>query len=195
MARRATSLGPKPSLFVIIFVFLFWVLFFLEGLRVRSGGPKGALNPPYVFVFSFRGGGGLSFLCLHLIEKLFPHKKGMFVYFSVSPLFLLSLFSSSFFHFLFLCLSLVLFLPSLFSFLFALFCFLGFLLLFLSLVSLLLLHEKNNIKIWNLKVFLSSILAISFFFFWGGGGGSFSFKSLFLNFVFFLLLSFVFVQH
>ena len=39
MARRATSLGPKPSLFVFCFVFvLFFFLFFvvfLEGLRVR----------------------------------------------------------------------------------------------------------------------------------------------------------------
>ena len=32
MARRATSLGPKPSLFVIFVLFLF---VFLEGLRVR----------------------------------------------------------------------------------------------------------------------------------------------------------------
>ena len=50
MARRATSLGPKPSLFIcyfflffLFFFFFFFVLFFLvfvclfflEGLRVR----------------------------------------------------------------------------------------------------------------------------------------------------------------
>ena len=44
MARRATSLGPKPSLFFgfcFLFVVFFWLfslfvfLFFLEGLRVR----------------------------------------------------------------------------------------------------------------------------------------------------------------
>ena len=45
MAQRATSLGPKPSLFLFVFVFFvsFFVVFclfdflfvFLEGLRVR----------------------------------------------------------------------------------------------------------------------------------------------------------------
>ena len=38
MARRATSLGPKPSLFVFVVsvVFVVFVFFvFLEGLRVR----------------------------------------------------------------------------------------------------------------------------------------------------------------
>ena len=45
MALRATSLGPKPSFFVIVF-FVFWVFVFvfLEGLRVRGGGPKGHLT-------------------------------------------------------------------------------------------------------------------------------------------------------
>ena len=55
MARRATSLGPKPSLFFgfcfLLFFFLFWAtslgfldFVFLEGLRV----PK-----PSLFIFSF----------------------------------------------------------------------------------------------------------------------------------------------
>ena len=59
VARRATSLGPKPSLFylfwfcfcfslVLFYFFVFFcflfVLFFLEGLRVRWGGPKGHLT-------------------------------------------------------------------------------------------------------------------------------------------------------
>ena len=34
MARRATSLGLKPSLFVLL-LFLFFVFVFFEGLRVR----------------------------------------------------------------------------------------------------------------------------------------------------------------
>ena len=52
VARRATSLGPKPSLFVFLFLFCFFFLcFFLvffcwEGLRVRWGGPKGHLTWP-----------------------------------------------------------------------------------------------------------------------------------------------------
>ena len=49
VARRATSLGPKPSLFVYLFFLFslfFLFLFFLEGLRVRWGGPKRHLTWP-----------------------------------------------------------------------------------------------------------------------------------------------------
>ena len=44
VARRATSLGPKPSLFVFLFLFLFFCFFF--GFFVGWGGPKGHLTWP-----------------------------------------------------------------------------------------------------------------------------------------------------
>ena len=66
MARRATSLGPKPSLFVgsrFLFVFLFCFLFFFvfvpffggfKGqVRWPEGPPHFALNPLYFLVFVF----------------------------------------------------------------------------------------------------------------------------------------------
>ena len=67
MARRATSLGPKPSLFALFF-FVIWLLFFFfvfvfvfvffggfKGqVRWPEGPPHLALNPPYfLFVFLF----------------------------------------------------------------------------------------------------------------------------------------------
>ena len=74
MARRATSLGPKPSLFVICFLLLFFAFVFLfcfvfGGFKGQVRWPKGpphlALNPPYVlfFCFSFCFSWLLSFLC------------------------------------------------------------------------------------------------------------------------------------
>ena len=73
MARRATSLGPKPSLFAffvfvlflfcfcfvfVLFLFCFcfvFVLFLFGGFKGQVRWPKGpphlALNPPYLFVF------------------------------------------------------------------------------------------------------------------------------------------------
>ena len=81
VARRATSLGPKPSLFVFLFLFcfcffVFFFGFFLLGgfkgqVRWPEGPPHLALNPPYLFVvflffgcflFSFWF---LSFLCFN----------------------------------------------------------------------------------------------------------------------------------
>ena len=66
MARRATSLGPKPSLFYLfcffVFVFFcfsfcffcFFVVFF-GGFKGQVRWPKGpphlALNPPYFICF------------------------------------------------------------------------------------------------------------------------------------------------
>ena len=120
-----------------------------------------ALNPPYFL-------GGVWFLSLLLIDKktVFHPKKGIFC------LFLVFLFLSPFaffglplFHFLFLCLSVVLFfLPSFLSFFFACFLFLVFVSFFPFLSSLLLFHEKNNIKIFNCNLFFSWNI-ISFFWF------------------------------
>ena len=70
VARSATSLGPKPSLFV----------FCLFGFFFSFGPPHLALNPPYLFFvcfvfFLFF----LSFLCFSLKKKpVFPPKKGHF---------------------------------------------------------------------------------------------------------------------
>ena len=73
MARRATSLGPKPSLFVIcyllflLFLFFCFVCFFgvFKGqVRWPKGPPHLALNPPYLFIFVFFGLSLFpSFLC------------------------------------------------------------------------------------------------------------------------------------
>ena len=92
MAQRATSLGPKPSLFSFCFLgFLF-------------------------FFFAF-----LSLFFLIDKKPVFPLKKGTFcLFFSVSLCFSLAFLGLlPFLHFLFLCLSLLVFsffLPSCFSF-------------------------------------------------------------------------------
>ena len=85
MAQRATSLGPKPSLFYLFlfFLFLFFLLFFL-----------------------------FPCLCFCLKNPVFPPKKGIFVYFfCVSLCFSFALFH----FLLFLCLSLFFFLVSFLS--------------------------------------------------------------------------------
>ena len=87
MARRATSLGPKPSLFIISFL-LGWVCFLLSFLCFSL--QKNWVSPP---------------------------RKGHFCLFlSLSLCFSLAFFGLPLFQFLFLCLSLVLFfcLPCLF---------------------------------------------------------------------------------
>ena len=141
--------------FCFSFVFLFFRFFLgfffcFGGFKGQVGWPKGpphlALNPPYLFVVlsSF-------FLSLLLNDKnpVFPLEKGILFISEYLPLFLLSFFWPPPFQFLFICLSLLLFF--LFSFLsffllsFALFPFIS---------SLLLFHEKSNIKIFNYKVFL-----------------------------------------
>ena len=117
------------SVFFVLFLFCFWIVFgvgscfvfvffiFWGGFKGQVRWPKGpphlALNPPYVFVFLF------VFLSLFLIEKplFFPLKRPFWFIYQCFPLFLFSLFwTSAFFPFLFLCLSLVRF--SLLSFLF-----------------------------------------------------------------------------
>ena len=124
-----------------------------------------------------------------LIDKKFPPRKGIFC------LFLVFLFLSPFaffglplFQFLFLCLSVVLFfLPSFLSFFFAFFLFLVFVYFFPFLSSLLLFHEKNNIKIFNCNVFFPEIVSLSF-----GFLSCFLFEIPFSYLCFFLILSYVF---
>ena len=152
MAQRATSLGPKPSLFVF---FVFWVL---------------------VFFFAL-----LSLFFLIDKKPVFPPRKGHFCLFSMflflSPL---TFFGLPLFLFPFLCLSVALFfLPSFLSFFFAFFLFLVFVSFFPYLSSLLLFHEKKNMKIFNCNLFSWNI----FSFFWFPVL-LFCFKSLFLIFVF-----------
>ena len=87
MAQRATSLGPKPSLFIFFCFFCFVFVFFLC----------------------------LFLICFKIGKPCFPPKKGNFCLFiCVSLCFSLAVFGPPpFFPFLFLCLSLViLFLPS-----------------------------------------------------------------------------------
>ena len=171
--------------FVFFLYFIFYLLFFLGGFKGQVRWPEGpphlALNPPYLFfsLFLFCFFGFVlcffvsSFLSLLLIEKLvFPPKRAFFVYCWVSPFvspwpfwpptFSISL-SLSLSLYLSCSVPLVLvFLSSFLSFLFALFWFLVFVSFFPLLSSLLLLHEKNNIKLFYYKVFLHQ----SFLFFW-----------------------------
>ena len=100
----------------------------------------------------------------------------------------LTFFGLPLFLFPFLCLSVPLFfLPSFLSFFFAFFLFLVFVSFFPYLSSLLLFHEKKNMKIFNCNLFSWNI----FSFFWFPVL-LFCFKSLFLIFAFFLILSYVF---
>ena len=166
MAQRATSLGPKPSLF-IIFCF---------------------------FCFSF------PFLAFWCKKKLAFHlEKGIFcLYLRVSPSFSLAFFGlplfqlSVFFFFLSLSLSLSLVLvlfSSFLSFYFAFFCFLVFVSCFPFLSSLLLFHERNNIKICNCKILLHQSFDIFGFL------SCFFFQIPFSYLCYFLISRYVFVQH
>ena len=134
MAQRATSLGPKPSLFVLV-VFLFC----------------------FFFGFCFFG-------CLIQEKTLFFPRKGHFLFifsvflsFSLShfgpPSFSVSLSLSLFF--------LLFFLSSFLSLFFAFFWFLVWVSFFIFLSSLVFFHERHNINILNCKFFFSEI--ISFF--------------------------------
>ena len=144
MAQRATSLGPKPSLF-FCFCFLFFVFLFcfFGGFKGQVRWPKGpphlALNPSlfsFCFFFGFCFSSLLSFLCFLIDKKLFfPPKKGHCLFiFQCLPLFLFSLFGASppFFPFSFFVslLFFSFFLPSflffIFSFWFLLFLFVVF---------------------------------------------------------------------
>ena len=127
--------------------------------RATSLGPNLALNPPYLLFFCFFGLLlFLSFLCFVIQKKSWfsPQEKGIFCLFlSVSLCFSLVFLGLPLFQFLFLCLSLLLVLFPFFPVF--LFCFLllpCFVSFFPFLSSLLLFHEKNNIRIFNYKVFL-----------------------------------------
>ena len=110
MARRATSLGPKPSLF-LFFVFCSFVGFFggYKGQVRPEGPPHLALNPPYLFLF-FWGVFVFDFFVNAKKNLVFPLEKVIFCLFSVflflSPL---AFFDLPLFLFLFLCLSLFFF--------------------------------------------------------------------------------------
>ena len=97
MAQRATSLGPKPSLFLFLFLFFvlcFVFLFFFGGFKGQVRWPKGpphlALNPPYLFLLFFCF--VFFWFCFWLFNTetplFFPPEKGIFYFqcFSLSPL-------------------------------------------------------------------------------------------------------------
>ena len=155
--------------FLVFFVFFFSFLFsfsfllFFWGFKGQVRWPKRppdlALNPPYLFFCLFL----CLFFGLFLVLFFFLSPFWEFrILFSVSLCFSLALCFTSFFHsfFLSLSLSLVLFvLPYFLVF----FCFLVFVSFFVCLVSLLLVHETNNIKPKNLQFCFSN----PFFLFFG----------------------------
>ena len=121
--------------------------------RANSLGPKPSLSVVFFF---------FAFFVSNTKKTCFPPRKGHFLLFlSVSLCFSLAYFGLPLFQFFFLCLSLFFsfFLPVL---LFCFLCFLVFVSLIPFLSSLLLFHEKNNIKIFNYKVFLHQYVL----FFW-----------------------------
>ena len=140
MAQRATSLGPKPSLF-IIFWFVFGLFLFLSFL---------------CFVIQK--------------NLVFPLEKGIFgLFLSVSLCFSLAFCASPFFNFSFsVSLFFLSFFRSFLSFFFAFFCFLVFVSVFPFLSSLLLFHERtiseysitkfSFINLFSILGFLSSFL-------------------------------------
>ena len=159
-------------------------------MRWPKGPPHLALNPPYLFFIFLCLLLFLSFLCFCNTKKTcFPPRKGHFLFiFKCLPLFLF--WGSPFFNFSF---SVSLFFLSFFPFFpVFLFCFLllpCFVSFFPFLSSLLLFHEKNNIRIFNYKVFLHQ------YFLFFGFLSSFLFEIPFSCLCFLLILSYVFVQH
>ena len=163
MARRATSLGPKPSLFV--FCFFFFSVFCFGGFKGQVRWPNAphlALNPPYLFVVLSL----FSFLSLLFNSKnlVFSLEKGIFCLFlSVSLCFSLAL---PLFQFLFLCLSLPLFfLSSFLSFFFAFFCFLVFVSLFPFLLCFCFMKRTTS-KYSITKLFFINIFSRLGFLYW-----------------------------
>ena len=105
MARIATSLGPKPSIFVFLFFFVFvlfcFFAFYFGGFKGQVRWPEGpphlALNPPYLFflfvfffVFFFAS---FPFFVFNRKNLFFPLKRAfLWFIFSVSLSFSLNLF-------------------------------------------------------------------------------------------------------
>ena len=136
MARRATSLGPKPLLISLLFGFVFVFFFF-----------------PF-----------LSLLLIDKKNPVFPLEKGIFCLFPMflflSPL---TFFGLPLFLFLFLCLSLSLvFLSSFLSLFLLSFCFLFFVSFSFFFLLCFLFHEKNNMKNFNCNLFFPEIFSLSF---------------------------------
>ena len=194
--------GPKGhltwplTLLIFLLLFFFFCFVFFGGFKGQVRWPKGpphlALNPPYflffflVFVFLSL----LCFLCFFNRQKTcFPPRKGHFLLliFNVSLSFSLNLFWPPPFS---VSLSLSLCCSFLFSFLlvffFAFFLFLVFISFFPFLSSLLLFHEKKNIKIFNCNFFLK------YFLFLLVSCLAFLFQIPFSYLCFFLILSYVF---
>ena len=99
VAQRATSLGPKPSLFSFCFFGFFFVFAFCfwGGFKGQVRRPKGtphlALNPPYFLFLCFCFSFCFAFLSLFFNRKtVFPTKKGHFCcsFFCVSLCFFLA---------------------------------------------------------------------------------------------------------
>ena len=138
MARRATSLGPKPSLFVFFVCFLFFVFFFFASF-------------PF-FVFNRK-------------KPVFPPKKGIFWFiFTVSLSFSLNLFWPPPFSLslsLSLCFALV-FLSSFLSFFFGFLCLSCFCLFFCSIFCAFVSWKEQH---ENIK--LEFLFFIKMFSFWG----------------------------
>ena len=178
----ATSLGPKPSLFVFFCFFflggggsffLFFVCFF-GGFKRQvwwsEGPPHLALNPPYLLFLFYWGGAVYSFLFFAFNTKTgFPPRKRHFcLFWSLSLCFSWAFSGLPLFQFLFLCLSLSLSI----SLSLSLVLFFLFFLLVLVLLSfgsfclshyfhlfLLLFHERNHIKTFNCNFFFLSIFS------------------------------------
>ena len=198
------ALNPPYLFFCFCFVFVLFCFFafFFGGFKGQVRWPEGpphlALNPPYLvfclFTFLFSFFCSFPFFVFNRKKTCFPPKKGIFLFiFSVSLSFSLNLFWPPPFSLslsLSLCFALV-FLSSFLSFFFVFLFWLSFSFLFLSLFfvlsSVLLFLEKNNMKILNWNFFCSSKCSL----FWVSCL-VFSLKSLFLIFVFSLILSYVF---
>ena len=182
--------------FVFFFFFVFFVFFvfgfFLEGLRVRWGGPKGQLTWPqtvliYLFFVLFLHFSFLSLLFSTQKNFFFAPRKGHFLFCFWVSLFVSSqrFLASPFLTFLFLCLTFVL-VP--FS------SFLSFFLLsfgscFCLFLSFSFFFALNNIKIFNCNFFFINFFSLLLVFCL-----LFLFQIPFSYLCYFLILSYVFVS-
>ena len=163
------ALNPPYFFFVSFFCYFLFLFCFCFGgfkgqVRWPQGPPHLALNPPYLLFVCFFWFVFVPFLSLLCTTKkpCFPPRKGHFWFiFECLPLFLLTFFGPPPFS-IFLSLSISSsspFFPSFLSFFFAFFCFLVFVSFFPFLSSLLLFHEKNNIRNIDVQCFSSSIFS------------------------------------